>query len=180
MINKTFLAIGLVVAQLAVPTQMIAQQENILRNGAQIKLKTAPVDPYDMFRGRYVWLRMEENFVSFPSKEKVERNQTVYILFQEDADGFAKAVSAQLERPQQGVYIKAKASWKKNSTNQLNFNLPIDRYYMNEDKAPRAEQIYRENSRRDKHDAYVIVRVLNGTPLIEGLYVGDKLIEDYL
>jgi len=50
---------------------------------------------------------------------------------------------------------------------------------MNEKKAPEAERLYRRSSRSDRQEAYVLVRVLNGNALIEGLYVGNKSIEDY-
>ena len=46
----------LVLVQLFVPANMILEQEDILKNGTPYKFKTAPIDPYDPFRGKYVWL----------------------------------------------------------------------------------------------------------------------------
>ena len=58
--------------------------------------------------------------------------------------------------------------------------VPLDRYYMEETAAPRAERLYREHNRQGEQDAYVVVRVKNGFPVIESLYVGGEKIEDAL
>lgn len=54
------LLVVLAAAQLAVPASMIVQRETVLTQGRVYKFKTAPVDPVDAFRGRYVALRFEE------------------------------------------------------------------------------------------------------------------------
>jgi len=178
MMIKPLALIVLIAAQLAVPSWMIVSQENILREGAVYKFKTAPVDPYDIFRGRYVALSTDQRSVKMDGVKNIERGQKLYVLLANDQDGFARVTDAQLERPQGNDYIKTKVTYQ--SGNKVNFNLPINRYYMNEEKAPQAEALYREHSRVNKQDAYVVVRVLNGQALIEGLYVGGKPIESYL
>jgi hypothetical protein len=45
---------------------------------------------------------------------------------------------------------------------------------MEERKAPKAEQVYRENSR----NTYALVRVRDGVGVIEDLFVGDKPIRE--
>ena len=46
-------------AQLAVPASLIWKRERTLRQGHVWKFRTAPVDPVDAFRGRYVALEFE-------------------------------------------------------------------------------------------------------------------------
>src|SRR5205085_8475834 len=46
-------------AQLAAPGSLIWKRENTLRKGSVWKFRTAPVDPVDAFRGRYVALQFE-------------------------------------------------------------------------------------------------------------------------
>jgi len=46
-------------AQLAVPGSLIWKREHTLRQGNVWKFRTAPVDPVDVFRGRYVALHFE-------------------------------------------------------------------------------------------------------------------------
>ncbi len=48
-------------AQLYVPTKMILNRENVLANGTDFKFRTAPIDPNDPFRGKYVNLQYENN-----------------------------------------------------------------------------------------------------------------------
>ena len=58
--------------------------------------------------------------------------------------------------------------------------LPLDRFYMNEKMAPRAEQAYRENSRTANHNAHIRVRVRHGDAVIEDLVLDGKPIREYL
>ena len=48
------LFLGVSFIQIITPLSMIIKRESVLKNGGQFKFKTAPVDPYDAFRGRYV------------------------------------------------------------------------------------------------------------------------------
>ena len=45
-------------AQLAVPTAMVWQRDQTLKQGRVWKFRTAPVDPVDVIRGRYIALRV--------------------------------------------------------------------------------------------------------------------------
>ena len=47
---------ALALAQLAAPLLQIAKYEAVIAYGAEYKFKTAPVDPPDVLRGRYVAL----------------------------------------------------------------------------------------------------------------------------
>lgn len=175
--NKQIMIIALVCAQLAVPSMIIAEQENILKKGEAVVFKTAPVDPYDIFRGRYVALRFDEDSVEVRDDKLFREGQDVYLVYENDNQGYAKIVEARPYKPMHQRFIKSKCSYV--SDNTLHYNLPFDRYYMNEDKAYRAEQIYRENARDEDLNGYIVVRVLNGKALIEAFYVDDKLIESY-
>ncbi len=175
--NKRLAIVLLVIAQLSVPTWMIASQENILNKGSVYKFKTVPVDPYDIFRGRYVALRTDQRFVKMQNSKNIARGHIIYAMIANDSDGFAQVKSAMLDKPASGDYIKVKVRYK--SGDMIHFNFPFDRYYMNEKKAPKAEVLYRSGSRREKQDAYVLIRILKGSALIEDLYVGGKSIKSY-
>jgi len=176
--NKRTLFLILVIAQLAVPSWMIASQENILTKGTLYKFKTAPVDPYDIFRGRYVALATDQRSVTVENAENVARGQEVYLIIGNDPLGFAKVLSGQFTKPKIDNYIKTRVTYR--SGNLVHFRLPIDRYYMNEKKAPQAEALYRRRATRgNRQDAYIGVRVLNGSALIEELYVGGQPIGSY-
>lgn len=167
-----------VVAQLAVPAWMIAERESILRTGEPVQLRTGPVDPYDAFRGRYVALRMEENSVPVESGVEWLPHTPVHVRLRVDEQGFARFVSASTERPREGLYLTARVSHASNGIAHL--RLPIDRFYMEESAAPRAEAAYREHSRAGQQDAYVVVRLRRGKAIIEDLFVGGQPIADHL
>ena len=52
-------------AQICVPASMIWKRQRTLREGRLWKFRTAPVDPVDAMRGRYLSLRFETE--QFPS-----------------------------------------------------------------------------------------------------------------
>ncbi len=168
----------LIVVQIALPVSMIAKREATLKNGVVFRFKTAPVDPYDAFRGRFVALRVEVNSISKPMGVDLKYGQKVFAQLTVDANGFAKISAISLQRPKAGDYLAATVGYC--HENSVNLNLPFDRYYMEEKAASHAEQVYREHSRRDQQDAYVIVRIKDGFAVVEGLYIGGSKIEEIL
>lgn len=173
-IIRIFLCLALV--QLVVPLSMIAKREMVLKSGIQFKFKVAPVDPYDAFRGRYVALRVDEDYVPVNANSEVKYGQTVFALISVDSEGFAKLAGIVTSRPKEKSYLQAKGGYTYN--NKIYINLPISRYYMEEKAAPLAEKIYQRYSQADKKDAYVVVRIKDGLVVIENLYVGGQKIED--
>ena len=64
---------------------------------------------------------------------------------------------------------------------RIHLKLPFDRYYMEENQAPRAEQAYWDHSRnRALERMTVSIRILDGKGLIENLWIGDRTIGEYL
>ncbi len=169
---------ALIMVQITVPVSMIVKREVTLKNGKSFRFKTAPVDPYDAFRGRYVALRGEVNKVNKPPGMVVKPGKKVYAQLCVDTDGFAKVSQILLQKPTEGDYLIAAVSYP--IGNEVVLYFPIDRYYMEESAAPRAERVYWEHSQREKKDAYVTVKIKEGLAVIEGLYIGDKRIEEIL
>lgn len=176
--DKRYILISLIVAQLAVPCQLVMSTEQILKRGTSYKFKTAPVDPYDIFRGRYVALASDQRSVEVKNGEKFFKGQDVYLILENDEEGFARIVEARYEKPRGLDCIKGTARYQHGK--ELIFDSKLNRYYMNEKKAPKAEKLYRENSRVGKQNAFILVKVLNGKPLIEDLYVDGKPISSFL
>lgn len=176
--------VALVVAQIAVPVGQIRKYEDILRTGAVYKFRTAPVDPYDAFRGRYVALNYADTSAALLRGEKIDYRAPAYVALRKDNAGFAQFVEVSGTPPVEGDYLRVEYLYPKGPGGSAAlFRLPFDRFYMEETKAPRAEAAYRKyGNRRDRTaDAtYVIVRVKNGRGVIEDLYVKNKPIRDFL
>ena len=167
-----FLIVALV--QLALPAMRIRAYEQTLRDGKAFKFRTAPVDPYDAFRGRYVALRFETGDTAWSEKAPAGYGKKIFALVETGPDGFARFTSASSKRPTGGDYLEAKSGYGAGDKH-VRVEVPFDRFYMTEKLAPKAEQAYREHSAaRGERDAYAIVRIHNGLGVIEQVFVGDK------
>lgn len=178
--NRLFgLMLGLLfLLQLAVPAGMIAGREMTLRHGQQFRFRTAPVDPYDPFRGRYVALNLDASRAPHPEGMKLKRNQKVFALLSVDEAGFAFCSDIVAERPSRGDYLTARVTWW--NEGKVNLQLPFDRYYADENLAPEIERAYRAHSRRGKQEAFITVRVRNGRGVLEELYIAELPVGEYL
>ncbi|MDD9938834.1 MAG: GDYXXLXY domain-containing protein [Myxococcales bacterium] len=166
--------------QLFVAGSSIARHELALRRGTPYRFETAPVDPLDLFRGRYVQLRFEAEVVPLPLPDAL-RGEHVYAVLSEDARGFARITKLQAEPPTRGDYLHVRAvpSFRGPGEPATLLTLPFDRFYMEESLAPDAERLYRERA-RGAAPAYAIVRVHEGLPVLEDLHVDGKPIADFV
>lgn len=164
--------------QIAVAVSVIYQYEITLKKGTAYRFKTAPVDPYDAFRGRYVRLSVDRS-VPKPSDAAFYRGQDVYVTISEGSDGYAGFTGIATTAPPSGDYLKTTVAYSPSRSRKVLIDIPFKRYYMNEDLAPAAERAYARHSRRDKKNAWVVVRVRNGRAVIEGLYVAGRPISEY-
>lgn len=160
--------------QLAAPASMIFRQERALAQGQPFKFVTAPVDPYDAFRGKYVALNFRDILPRLPKDLPSGFRGKVYAPIIVGEDGFARFGEAALAPPQ-GAYLRLNVE---HGYPGEELRLPFDHYFMEEEKAPAAERAYTEHTRAK--DAYVVVRILDGDWAIEDLFVGGKPIRDAL
>lgn len=175
-IKKHYIAIIFIVAaiaQIAVPASLIARYMDVLHNGIVYKVKTMPIDPVDPFRGRYVAISMDLDVPDALVKKFHELdNSSYYIKLDEGVDGFAK-ISQLSGTPIKGDgVIKLRGSrWRFSNS----IRLPYNRYYMDENAAPKAEAT--ASSRRG--ETYAALKVKGGAAVIKGLYINGLRIEDY-
>lgn len=169
----------MVAAQLAVPFSMIASSEKTLQGGTAYKFRCGPVDPYDYFRGRYVALSFPDTTIDDWRGERFQQGDRAYALLDTGEEGFAKIVDVTSYPPATGDYLEVSAYAGLYENAPLRVTLPFDKYFMNESDAPAAEQAYRSQSRTEEN-VYALVRVRNGRGVIDGLYIGDMPIEEYL
>lgn len=171
-------------AQLAVPFSMIASREAILESGVAYKFHCGPVDPYDTFRGRYVALSFPDLEIHGWNGERFDGTEVAYATLGVDGEGFGKITDVTLTPPPTGDYLRVTAfcsAGYRDGTQDflIHVNLPFNRYYMDEFQATAAEVAYRGQSRTEA-GAHALIRVQDGEGVIEGLYFGDKSVEDFL
>ena len=182
----SFIFLGILfLVQLAVPFSMIRDRENTLRNGELFKFKTRPIDPADPFQGRYVWLGYEDDYILWPEGQKTDLKykESVYVILETDSEGFANLTDWNRTRPTEGHYLKTRymgirSDWDRAIDQRihkgLRFDLPFDRFYMEETKAPRAEDLARDATRTT--NCWAEVRVLEGTAVLEDVMVAGRSI----
>lgn len=80
---------------------LVEQRARILRGGTEIRLKTVPIDPRDLFRGDYVILAYSISTVETNTAGKTDfaRGERVYVSLGRDEQGFAKAISVTRDWP---------------------------------------------------------------------------------
>jgi uncharacterized membrane-anchored protein len=164
-----FFFIVISLAQLAVPAWMIVRRELVLSEGTAYRFRTAPVDPYDPFRGKYVSLSMEAATVPVSDDETYRSGEKIYALLENDDEGFVRIRGLSRACPAAGDYLRVQVNYQ--PTGHVQLRLPFDRYYAEESTAPGIEQVYWKHSRQTERDAYVMVRVRKGMGVIEELYI---------
>lgn len=167
------------------PWQMIRNSQQVLQEGVSYRFRPVPVDPYDAFRGRYVQLSFGN--INFPKKPGIEhkRGQKVYLGLEVDDQGFTRFAELFETPPEGRDYIQSSIQFVSGEFDVVKLPENMLKYYLNEKLAPKAESLYQELVRQDRRDstavpAYLDVRVLDGSVLIDELYFEGMAIGDYL
>lgn len=173
-------AVGL--AQLAVPLGMIAGHERILEEGAVWRFRTAPVDPADAFRGRYLALGFAEREAPLAEGVSVRPGNRVAVPLAEGEEGFAELGTVRREPPEEGDWLRLRVlsvHRDEEGRTRARVLLPFDRLYLEESVAPRAEEAYRQLTRGEEGaEAWTVVRVLDGRAALEDVVVGGRSIRE--
>lgn len=157
--------------QLYVPAKMIWDREEIIATGIAYKFKTAPIDPNDPFRGKYVSLSYDENSVVVENKEDWKSREDIYVYLTTDADGFAKIKSVSKEKPTAHQdFLKAKV-YSVSGNNKLTIDYPFDRFYMEESKAYDAELAYRKTQIDSSKTTYALVKIKDGEAVLKDVLI---------
>lgn len=172
----------LCLAQLYVPASMIRQHERTLTQGEPVKLRCRPVDPADPFRGRYVSLSFELGEArTAPRPADKPLPEQAWVMLETDEEGFARWGELREEQPESGVYVQTTVyPYWSTEGETVHVELPVDRFYMNEEIAPEAERVYFEQVRAEPGNCYVTARVLNGMIVLEQLYIEGVPAADYV
>lgn len=171
----------MVLVQLYVPAKMILDRESIVHSGVAYKFKTAPVDPNDPFRGKYISLRFEEDLVEVDTTQSWFIGEAVFALMGTDEKGFAKIESLSKETPIGDkdflkVIIKYPPYGKKQ--NQARITIPFDRFYMEESKAYDAEVLSRMSFRDTSKTVYALINIKEGEGVLSNVFIDDVPIRE--
>ena len=171
-------------AQWLVPLRSMIGSERVLTDGTPFLFRTAPVDPFDWFRGEYVTLRFALEEKSFPMTDgPITVSEPVYAIL-EVVDGEA-AISMILPAPPTDgspFLICTIAELMSMDSATARIDLPFDRYYVEQGDGPKVEELMRRNFGEGgtQPTAFAKVRVLDGKGVIEDLIIDGRSIDALL
>ena len=171
----------MVLAQLLAPLKMIFDKEKILAEGKLFKFRTAPIDPNDPFRGKYITLNYAASSFVVDSAEDWNTSQTAFVVMDADEKGFVSIRNVLKEYPgDEYDCVQAKVAYvtmKKDSQTvqqELNLEYPFERFYMEETKAPLAESMFWEMARDTTKTTYALVSIRQGKAVIKDVFIGES------
>src|SRR5437763_9025513 len=145
--TRVVIFILVALAQLSVPAVLAWGRIQTLAHGRAWKFKTAPVDPEDAIRGRYI--RLSYAIEEFSQSERVNWKSPIYVALKEGADGFAQ-IDHISQAPITGDnVVQADAGGWSESDKMHIIALPFRTYWVTEKIAPEAEQAHRNHSTRN-------------------------------
>ena len=180
-IIPAFIVVAL--AQWIVPGSLIWDREEVLRRGKTFRFQTEPVDPSNPFKGKYISLRFKENEITLPgTKEVFENGQEVYVVLKVE-NGFAGIQQLSVHKPSPGTdFVTASIYYSSPDTSATTvfIKYPFEEYYMDEYKAPKAEDVYFKSLRDTTQKTYAQVKVWKGRTVIEDVFIGKMPIEELI
>ena len=167
-------------AQLYVPAKMIWDREEIIETGSVYLFKTAPIDPTDPFRGKYITLSFVNDRYKVTDDSHWVRGEIIYVSITKNASGVASIESVSKTPPNSGLdYFQASIRYVTGKDQPtLTIEFPFDRYYMEESKAFEAEVVYRESRRDTSMTAHAVVKVKDGESVLEDVLIDGKSIRE--
>lgn len=168
---------AMAIIQLAIPGQMVYENELAYSEGTEYKFKTRPIDPTDPFRGKYILLDFEADSANV--KDSQWNAEYGYVVLGKDPEGFAEIDTLLEEKPKKGDYVKVRIN--SNYGSLVTVDYPFNRFYMEESKAPDAEILYRENNNDgNKIPAYAIVSVRGEVTVVKEVMLDGIPIKEYV
>ena len=175
------LFILLAAVQIYVPMAMIIERETVLEYGKTYKFRTQPVDPNDPLRGKYITLGFEDDYITIPGDSSFSEGQEVFVTLEENDLGFAVIKKIEHEIPLGNIdYVKAKISYVNflDDTSRIYIQYTFDRYYMEEHKAPKAEEAYVESARDSNSVSWALVKIKGGEAVLEDVMIDGISIDE--
>lgn len=96
---------------------ILLSNQMVVLTGEKIKIEVIPIDPSDLFRGRYVALnydlsRLDDEFINEADLDRLKGfGETVYVTLDLDEEGFATAKMAYADKPESGLFLKGKVKF---------------------------------------------------------------------
>lgn len=170
--KKTLFLVGSILLQFAVLFGMIFLYQSIVIGGREIILKTEPVDPRDILRGKYVALRYDistikseiiKDFCVGPENCWLANGSDIYVTLAEKGGGIWSATEAGRYKPVSGLFLKGEVR-NIASSRGISVSYGIESYFVDPERAQELDQSARRG--------WLLMRVVvdkNGKGVLRGI-----------
>lgn len=140
MTMKKSLWFSLIVAgQLAYLGSTVAYHSVRVHTGTSVLLKTVPVDPWSVFRGRYVALnydmsRLPTNLLKDADPSTLHTDDTVYVVLAKK-ETFWEPVSVHTHRPRNGIFLRGRLRSHSRGIDELSIDYGMESFFLSEPSA---------------------------------------------
>ncbi|UCF92848.1 MAG: GDYXXLXY domain-containing protein [Desulfobacterales bacterium] len=170
---KKILILVAVGVQCAALGAMCWQREAALRSGAPVFMRTAPVDPRDLFRGDYVRLTYDVSAIPIDrvAEDEVEAmrrpEKRVYLSYQTDARNMVIPLKLSLKKPQQERFIRGytQKDWR---PDVVAVRYGVEKYFMQQGRGRDLERSRTLEGVRIPLEMEVAVDRDNGIAVLKG------------
>lgn len=176
------------IMQVSILLAISFQREWIFRTGDVVYLRTAPVDPRDIFRGDYVQLHYD---VSIPEASLVSKKlhtdlrkgnthyQPIFVHLHKARSGVADITDISISPPDSGLYLKALVGrniWK-DYRNRGRIKYGIEKYFVEQNSG---KQLENKLGKRDEWQTSMEMEVAlshSGTAVVKGHRWSDLAVQ---
>ena len=145
--RKTLIVVS-VLLQILVLAYMAGEREHILRSGRIIYLRTAPIDPRDLFRGDYVRLNYEisnipATYLPLGDAGKIIKGEKVYVNLKAGPEGLYELDQVSITRPHAGLYLVGRSPYDyriRQLPHPLMLKYGIEAYFVQQGRGRQMEQ----------------------------------------
>jgi len=168
-------------AQWAVPLREAWVLEDVAAHGDVFRFDCQAPDPSDLLRGRYLAITLKDNGAPPDPGFKPGSEEEVFARLGVDKEGFAYFSGVGAQPPASGPYLRAKtAKWWPFNDKRVVLQPPFDRFYLNEQLAPQADEWFSKAVRDSTKKIWVEVRVKNGLAVVTDLKQDGRSFRDIL
>lgn len=158
---KRIVLLLLALLQIAAPLYIAWRWEDVLQTGEQFRFRTAPYDPEDVLRGRYLQLAFAQR--KAPAAIDVKSNTKAFACLKPTIEGYAEVFEVVAKQPADVPFVSVQVYAVHNQ--EAYFQLPFGRYYVNEKEAAQLEKRYQEKI----NQTAALVRIKNGYAVLESI-----------
>ncbi len=167
------------VVQWAVMGKMIYDQTDIRKSGKAFLFEIQPIDPVDPFRGNYIILSFKENTIAKKDTMEIWRNgDKIYLALEKGEDNMTKITEYSATKYSNDQdYLQAKVDFT-TLDGALRIRYPFNRFYLDEERALRAEGNFFNRSDTSETPSYAVVYIHKGNASVADVMVeGASVLE---